>query len=48
MREGDLMGIYWAVRDGFKKAKTRFLFGLIFDILSSWILIYIIFLVGNV
>lgn len=48
MKEGDLMGIYKAVRDGFKNAKTRFLFGIIFDILSSWILIYIIFLLGNV
>lgn len=48
MKEGDRMGIYWAVRDGFKKAKTRFLFGLIFDILSSFILIYIITLSGTI
>ena len=48
MKEGDRMGIYWAVRDGFKKAKTKFLFGLIFDILSSFILIYIVTLSGTI
>ena len=42
------MGIYKAVRDGFKKAKTRFLFGSIFNILSSFILIYLVVLIGNI
>ena len=43
-KRGDFMGIYKAVRDGFKKAKTRFLFGSIFNILSSFILIYLVVL----
>lgn len=42
------MGIYKAVRDGFKNAKTRFLFGSIFNILSSFILIYLVVLIGNI
>ena len=42
------MGIYKAVRDGFKKAKTRFLFGSIFNILSSFILIYLVVLIGDI
>ena len=42
------MGIYWAVRDGFKKAKTRFLFGCVFDIISSLILIYLVTLTGTI
>ena len=42
------MGIYWAVRDGFKKAKTRFLFGCVFDIISSLILIYLVTLIGTI
>ena len=42
------MGIYWAVRDGFKKAKTRFLFGCVFDIISGFILIYIVTLTGTI
>ena len=42
------MGIYWAVRDGFKKAKTRFLLGCVFDIISGFILIYIVTLTGTI
>ena len=42
------MGIYWAVRDGFKKAKTRFLLGCVFDIISSLILIYLVTLTGTI
>ena len=33
------MGIYLAVRDGFKKTKTKFILGCAFDIISSLILI---------
>ncbi len=42
------MGIYLAVRDGFKKTKTKFLLGCTFDIISSLILIYLVILSGKI
>ncbi|WP_313961904.1 ABC transporter ATP-binding protein [uncultured Parvimonas sp.] len=42
------MGIYLAVRDGFKKAKTKFILGCAFDIISSLILIYLVVLSGKI
>ncbi len=42
------MGIYLAVRDGFKKTKTKFILGCAFDIISSLILIYLVVLSGNI
>ena len=42
------MGIYLAVRDGFKKTKTKFILGCAFDIISSLILIYLVVLSGKI
>ena len=42
------MGIYLAVRDGFKKTKTKFILGCAFDIISSLILIYLVILSGKI
>ncbi|WP_455059752.1 ABC transporter ATP-binding protein [Parvimonas micra] len=42
------MGIYLAVRDGFKKTKTKFILGFAFDIISSLILIYLVVLSGKI
>ena len=42
------MGIYLAVRDGFRKTKTKFILGCAFDIISSLILIYLVVLSGKI
>lgn len=42
------MGIYLAVRDGFKKTKTKFILGCAFDIISSLFLIYLVVLSGKI
>lgn len=42
------MGIYLAVRDGFKKTKTKFILGCAFDIISSLILICLVVLSGKI
>lgn len=42
------MGIYLAVRGGFKKTKTKFILGCAFDIISSLILIYLVVLSGKI